>query len=60
MRSIACCAFIVLFLAAAVSAPAQSQCITRVLDVPSSVSGELTISSCKNNSAYYDVYHLQT
>jgi hypothetical protein len=59
MRATICLTVIVLFFATAVSAPAQSQCITRVLDVPSSVSGELTISSCKNSSNYYDVYHLK-
>ncbi|HKO55958.1 MAG TPA: hypothetical protein VJ276_08775 [Thermoanaerobaculia bacterium] len=37
---------------------AQTQCTTRDMDVPSSFSGEITISSCKNSSQYYDVYLL--
>lgn len=43
---------------AALPALAQTQCITRDMDVPSSFSGEITISSCKNSSQYYDVYLL--
>jgi hypothetical protein len=44
---------------AASSAQAQgSQCVQRPLTIPSTVNGEITISSCINISDYYDTYQL--
>lgn len=40
------------------SAFAQSNCVDRDLVVPSTVSGEITIGSCKQGSEYHDIYHI--
>ena len=40
-------------------AVAQSNCVTRDLAIPSTVSGEITIGSCKQGSEYHDIYFLR-
>jgi hypothetical protein len=53
-------AVVVSVLAAIAShAAAQTQCNPRDLAIPSTVTGSITISSCKNTSDYYDVYLLK-
>src|SRR5258708_3212545 len=44
----------------AVSASAQSNCPAgdRTLSIPSTVTGEITIGSCKQGSEYHDIYHI--
>lgn len=44
----------------AITATAQSNCPSggRILSIPSTVTGEITIGSCKQGSEYHDVYHI--
>jgi hypothetical protein len=43
------------------SALGQSNCPAgdRILTIPSTVTGEITIGSCKQGSEYHDIYHIQ-
>ena len=47
-----------LLLALSGTAFGQSNCFDRDLAVPSTVTGEITIGSCKQGSEYHDIYHI--
>lgn len=47
-----------LLLALSGTAFGQSNCVDRDLAVPSTVTGEITIGSCKQGSEYHDIYHI--
>jgi len=55
------CGVIVFALLVPFIASAQSNCPPggTILSIPSSVSGQITIGSCKQGSEYHDIYHIQ-